>query len=190
MTAYRARLTEVDIHRLIKATDDDERAAAAHKLCRSMDHADLTDDDRAAAQKILRMIAEDAAEQVVDLRLVAQHIGAACGIDHRPVEQARMAFAADLRRCGLEQHLQQLGLEHVRKIDHALDHLDVLGHFQRGGFTGGADRDDGIGALLQVEIHQFAQGLPIQTTLRIHGRDQCHHTARNHATAPAGKIER
>ena len=49
----------------------------------------------------------------------------------------------------------------------------MLGHFQRGGLTGGADRDDGIGALLQVEIHQFAQGLPIQTTLRIHGRDQC-----------------
>jgi uncharacterized protein (DUF2336 family) len=64
MTAFRARLTDVDIRRLIKATDDDDRAAAAHKLCRSMDHADLTDDDRAAAQKILRMIAEDAAELV------------------------------------------------------------------------------------------------------------------------------
>ena len=64
MTAFRARLTEVDIRRLIKATDDDDRAAAAHKLCRSMDHAELTDDDRAAAQKILRMLAEDAAELV------------------------------------------------------------------------------------------------------------------------------
>lgn len=64
MTAFRARLTEVDIRRLIKATDDDDRAAAAHKLCRSMDSAPLGDDDRAAAQKILRMIAEDAAELV------------------------------------------------------------------------------------------------------------------------------
>jgi len=64
MTAFRARLTEIDIRRLVKATDDDDRAAAAHKLCRSMDHAELTDDDRAAAQKILRMIAEDAAELV------------------------------------------------------------------------------------------------------------------------------
>ena len=64
MTAYRARLTETDIQRLIKASDDDDRAEAAYKLCRSMDHADLTDDDRAAAQKILRMIAEDAAELV------------------------------------------------------------------------------------------------------------------------------
>ncbi|MFN4091541.1 MAG: DUF2336 domain-containing protein [Brevundimonas sp.] len=64
MTAFRARLTEVDIRRLIKATDDDDRAAAAHKLCRSMDSAPLAAEDRAAAQKILRMIAEDAAELV------------------------------------------------------------------------------------------------------------------------------
>jgi uncharacterized protein (DUF2336 family) len=64
MTAYRARLTEFDIRRLIKATDTDERAAAAHKLCRSMDKADLDDVDRAAAQKILRMLAQDAAELV------------------------------------------------------------------------------------------------------------------------------
>lgn len=64
MTAYRARLTDADIRRLIKATDEDERAAAAHKLCRSMDRPDLTELDRAAAQKILRVMAEDAAELV------------------------------------------------------------------------------------------------------------------------------
>lgn len=64
MTAYRARLTEIDIRRLIKATDEDERAAAAHKLCRSMEKAELDDEDRAAAQKILRMLANDAAELV------------------------------------------------------------------------------------------------------------------------------
>ncbi len=64
MTAHRARLTEFDIRRLIKATDDDERASAAHKLCRSIDRGDLTDDDREAAQKILRVLANDAAELV------------------------------------------------------------------------------------------------------------------------------
>ena len=64
MTAYRARLTETDIRRLIKATDDDERAAAAHKLCRSMEKAELSGDERDAAQKILRMLAHDAAELV------------------------------------------------------------------------------------------------------------------------------
>lgn len=64
MTAFRARLTEVDIRRLIKATDDDERAAAAHKLCRNMERTELDADDRAAAQKILRLLANDAAELV------------------------------------------------------------------------------------------------------------------------------
>lgn len=64
MTAYRARLTEVDIRRLIKATDEDERAAAAHKLCRSMDRVELTEEEREAAQKILRLLAQDAAELV------------------------------------------------------------------------------------------------------------------------------
>ena len=64
MTAYRARLTETDIHRLIKATDADERAAATHKLCRSMDRAELQGEDRESAQKILRMLAQDAAELV------------------------------------------------------------------------------------------------------------------------------
>lgn len=64
MTAYRARLTEIDIRRLIKASDEDERAAAAHKLCRSMEKAELTGEDREAAQKILRMLAHDAAELV------------------------------------------------------------------------------------------------------------------------------
>ncbi len=64
MTAFRARLTEVDIRRLIKATDDDERAEAAHKLCRNMERAELNEVDRSAAQKILRLLANDAAELV------------------------------------------------------------------------------------------------------------------------------
>ena len=42
MTAYRARLTESDIRRLIKSDAEDERAAAAHKLCRSIDRMALT----------------------------------------------------------------------------------------------------------------------------------------------------
>lgn len=64
MTAYRARLTEIDIRRLIRSADEDERAAAAHKLCRSIDKAELNEEDRAAAQKILRLMASDAAELV------------------------------------------------------------------------------------------------------------------------------
>ena len=64
MTAFRARLTDLDIRRLIKAPDADERAAAAHKLCRSIDRGELGDADREAAQKILRVRAKDAAELV------------------------------------------------------------------------------------------------------------------------------
>jgi uncharacterized protein (DUF2336 family) len=64
MTAIRSRLTEADVRRLVKSVDEDERAAAAHKLCRSMDQGDLGDLDREAAQKILRLLAQDAAELV------------------------------------------------------------------------------------------------------------------------------
>lgn len=64
MTAFRARLTELDIRRLVKAADENERAAAAHKLCRAMDRTDLDAEDRAAAEKILRVLADDAAELV------------------------------------------------------------------------------------------------------------------------------
>lgn len=64
MTAFRARLTDADVRRLVKSTDEDERAAAVHKLCRSMERADLSPEDRAAAHKILRLMAQDAAELV------------------------------------------------------------------------------------------------------------------------------
>lgn len=64
MTAYRARLTESDIRRLIKSDMEDERAAAAHKLCRSIDRMPLDEAGRAAAQKILAVLAADAAELV------------------------------------------------------------------------------------------------------------------------------
>ncbi|NBB63696.1 DUF2336 domain-containing protein [Pseudomonas sp. ODNR1LW] len=64
MTSHRARLTELDIQRLVKATDADERAEAAHKLCRSMDRVELDDREREAAQKIVRLLADDAAELV------------------------------------------------------------------------------------------------------------------------------
>ncbi|MBU1325483.1 MAG: DUF2336 domain-containing protein [Alphaproteobacteria bacterium] len=64
MTAVRSRLTDADVRRFVKSTDEDERAAAAHKLCRSMDRAELSDEDREAAHKILRLMAQDAAELV------------------------------------------------------------------------------------------------------------------------------
>lgn len=90
MTAYRARLTETDIQRLIKASDDDDRAEAAYKLCRSMDRADLDERDREAAQKILRLLANDAAELV--RRAMAVTLKAS---DLLPIDVARR-LAADV----------------------------------------------------------------------------------------------
>lgn len=64
MTAYRARLTDHDIRRLIKSNAEDERASAAHKLCRSIGRVELNSSERMAAQKILSVLANDAAELV------------------------------------------------------------------------------------------------------------------------------
>lgn len=64
MSIPTARITEADVRRLVQGEAEDERAAAAHKLCRAMDKAELGDIDRAAAQKIIRVLAEDAAELV------------------------------------------------------------------------------------------------------------------------------
>jgi hypothetical protein len=64
MIDYRSKLTDIDIRRLVKATDEVDRATAAHKLCRTMETATLTAEEREAAQDILRLMAGDAAEMV------------------------------------------------------------------------------------------------------------------------------
>jgi uncharacterized protein (DUF2336 family) len=64
MATTRAALTEEDIRTLVKGATPDERAAAAHKLCRSIDGFSLSDEDRALAAEILRIMADDAAELV------------------------------------------------------------------------------------------------------------------------------
>jgi uncharacterized protein (DUF2336 family) len=64
MGTTRAALTDTDIRTLIKGATPDERAIAAHKLCRVIDKGELTDEDRAKAADILRVMAGDAAELV------------------------------------------------------------------------------------------------------------------------------
>ena len=64
MATTRAALTDVDIHQLVKGATADERAVAAHKLCRTMDRGLLSPEDRKAAEEILRVMAADAAELV------------------------------------------------------------------------------------------------------------------------------
>ncbi|MBB3893498.1 uncharacterized protein (DUF2336 family) [Phenylobacterium haematophilum] len=64
MATTRAALTDEDIRTLIKGATPDERAFAARKICRRLDVAVLSDEDRAHAQEILRVMAHDAAEMV------------------------------------------------------------------------------------------------------------------------------
>jgi uncharacterized protein (DUF2336 family) len=64
MATTRAALTDVDIRMLVKGPSVDERAVAAHKLCRRIDQDDLTPEDREKAYEILRVMAGDAAELV------------------------------------------------------------------------------------------------------------------------------
>ena len=64
MATTRAALTDEDIRTLVKGATPDERAFAARKICRRLDAAVLSDEDRALAQEILRVMAHDAAEMV------------------------------------------------------------------------------------------------------------------------------
>jgi uncharacterized protein (DUF2336 family) len=59
----RAALTETDIRTLVRGSTEDERAAAAHRLCRKIDSG-VPEDERPAAEEVLRLLAEDAAELV------------------------------------------------------------------------------------------------------------------------------
>jgi uncharacterized protein (DUF2336 family) len=63
MAITRSALTEGDIRTLVRGATEDERAAAAHKLCRRMDNG-LSDEEREAAHQVLRMMAADTAELV------------------------------------------------------------------------------------------------------------------------------
>lgn len=75
-------------------------------------------------------------------------------------------------------------------FDHGFDDGDVFFYIKGRRLAGSTDRDNGMGAVLEMEVHEFAEAVPVKTPLCIHGSDQCHHTARNHETAPAGKRER
>jgi len=64
MATTRSALTEADIRRLVRGASADERAAAALKLCQTIDSQPLSDADRETAAEILRVMAVDAAEMV------------------------------------------------------------------------------------------------------------------------------
>ena len=64
MTTVRAPLTEVDLRRLVRGGSVEDRVRAAHKLCSAVERIAISEADRLAAQKILRVLAEDAALRV------------------------------------------------------------------------------------------------------------------------------
>jgi uncharacterized protein (DUF2336 family) len=64
MALSAAAMTNADVRTLVRGETADDRAAAAHKLCRTMDRQALSEDERRAAQDILRVMAADAAELV------------------------------------------------------------------------------------------------------------------------------
>lgn len=64
MSVHVTALTEADLHTLMKGAVEDDRAEAAHRVCRKIDRSALSDEEREAAQAILRMVARDAAETV------------------------------------------------------------------------------------------------------------------------------
>ncbi len=60
----RASLSDLDIQRLVRSENADDRAVATHKICRAMERGELSEGERRAAQEIIRMLAQDAAELV------------------------------------------------------------------------------------------------------------------------------
>jgi uncharacterized protein (DUF2336 family) len=61
IVTMRAKLTDSDIRTLIKGPTEDERAHAAHKICRCIDEAELSPEERAHAESIMAIMAQDAA---------------------------------------------------------------------------------------------------------------------------------
>ncbi len=57
----RANLTETDVRTLIKGPTEDSRAQAAHKICRCIEEASLTPEERLHAEGIIAIMAQDAA---------------------------------------------------------------------------------------------------------------------------------
>ncbi|MEZ5962056.1 MAG: DUF2336 domain-containing protein [Hyphomonadaceae bacterium] len=61
IVTMRANLTDSDIRSLIKGPTEDERAHAAHKICRCIEEGELSPEERIHAEGIIAIMAQDAA---------------------------------------------------------------------------------------------------------------------------------
>ena len=63
---------------------------------------------------------------------------------------------------------------------HLVDHRDVFLIIERRRFAGGTDGDDGIGAVVDMKLHQPRQRFEIQRAVRAHRGNDRHHAATKH----------
>jgi uncharacterized protein (DUF2336 family) len=61
IVTMRSSLTDSDIRTLIKGPTEADRAQAAHKICRAIDEAPMSAEERAHAESIMAIMAQDAA---------------------------------------------------------------------------------------------------------------------------------
>lgn len=64
VNTLRVNLTETDIRSLIKGDTDEDKALACYRLCRHIDTAKITSEERNFAEEILRLVVAGAAERV------------------------------------------------------------------------------------------------------------------------------
>lgn len=61
IVTMRAHLTDSDVRSLVRGPTEDVRAQAAHKICRCIEDAQLSPEERAHAESIMAIMAQDAA---------------------------------------------------------------------------------------------------------------------------------
>jgi uncharacterized protein (DUF2336 family) len=64
IATMRSSLTQEDIRRLVRGDSPEDRANAAHKICRRIDTMELSEEDKVSAQQIMELLANDTAALV------------------------------------------------------------------------------------------------------------------------------
>lgn len=80
VVTMRSKLTEADVRAIMRSADAEERAVAAQKVALAVDYADLTDEERATAEYLLKLIAADSAAIV--RRALAQTLRSSPKLPH------------------------------------------------------------------------------------------------------------
>jgi uncharacterized protein (DUF2336 family) len=95
IVTMRSKLTDSDIRALVKGPREEDRAHAAHKVCRCIDDSDLSAEERAHAEGIIAMMAQDAAV------LVRRALAVALKNSPRLPHEVAMKLAQDIESIAL-----------------------------------------------------------------------------------------